>query len=162
MAAATPGPWRARRASWEHGLESPNDWNHPEVWGIAAGEETVHQNKGHFHPENVKYSVDEIQVVEISHDRDWGTAEAAISREADAHLIAHAPNDIGYLLTLVRQQMNTRTEIIAETLLAYAELLESPTYTMNYESAELMLKQIIHLLRRDSEDFDPRNWPAHA
>lgn len=80
----------------------------------------------------------------------------------DAEFIAHAPADIEYLLVLVRQQMKTRTEIIAETLLAYAELLEGPTYTMDHGSADLMLKQIVHLLRRDSEDFEPRNWPARG
>lgn len=94
----------------------------------------------------------------VTPDDDFHVIVPAVT-PTTAEFIAHAPRDLEYLITLVRQQMKTRSENITETLLAYAELLESPTYTLDYSNAALMLKQIIHLLRRDSEDFEPRKWP---
>ena len=87
MSAHTPGPWRVRRAS----LNPDEPTVPPACYGIAAGKETWHHNKGHFHPEDARYPVDEIHVVEIGYDRDYGTPEAAIPRLDDARLIAAAP-----------------------------------------------------------------------
>ena len=88
MSAHTPGPWRVRRAS----LNPDEPTIPPACYGIAAGKETWHHNKGHFHPEDARYPVDKIHVVEIGYDRDYGTPEAAIPRLDDARLIAAAPD----------------------------------------------------------------------
>ena len=88
MSAHTPGPWRVRRAS----LNPDEPTIPPACYGIAAGKETWHHNKGHFHPEDSRYPLDEIHVVEIGYDRDYGTPEAAIPRLDDARLIAAAPD----------------------------------------------------------------------
>jgi hypothetical protein len=98
-AAATEGPWRSRRAS----LDAAAPDEPPACWGIAAGKETWHQNKGNFHPKDARYPVDEVHVVEIGYDRDYYTPEAAIPIEADAEFIAHARTDVPALLAEVRQ-----------------------------------------------------------
>jgi hypothetical protein len=82
---ATPGPWRARRSS----LDPDQPGEPPACWGIAAGAEKWRHNAGHFHPADAEYPQDEIHVVEIGYDRDYGTPEAAIPREGDAAFIAH-------------------------------------------------------------------------
>lgn len=86
-AQATPGPWRVRRAS----LDPDEPDAGPTGYGIAAGKETWHHNKGSFHPADATYPVDEIAVVEIGYDRDYYTPEPAIPRIEDARLIALAP-----------------------------------------------------------------------
>ena len=100
LEAASPGPWRARRAPWEFlAGGKQNEWQHPEHWGIAAGSETWFDNAGFFHPDNARYVMDETNVVEIGYDRDYCYAVAGIKREPDADFIAHAPDDIAYLLS---------------------------------------------------------------
>ena len=97
MSAHTPGPWRVRRAS----LNPDEPTAPPACYGIAACKETWHHNKGHFHPEDARYPVDKIHVVEIGYDRDYGTPEAAIPRLDDACLIAAAPELLGALRELL-------------------------------------------------------------
>jgi hypothetical protein len=85
---ATPGPWRIERA--------PRDYDRPDeppaCYGIVAGSQTEHRNKGRFHPDDAIYYTHEHHVVEIGYDRDYYTPEAAIPRAEDARLIALAPD----------------------------------------------------------------------
>jgi hypothetical protein len=102
LAAATAGPWRAKRAHWENSYNNA-EWEHPEIWSIVAGSSEIKRNQGIFHPEDAEYTVDEISVVDIEYDRDYYSAGGAITREPDADLIAHAPSDLAFLLARVEQ-----------------------------------------------------------
>jgi hypothetical protein len=84
----TPGPWRVRcRVDRGDGLDGTDCYYY-----IGAGTETWHDNKGHFHPDDARYVMDEVEVVALGYDRDYGTPEGGIRNEADARLIAAAPD----------------------------------------------------------------------
>lgn len=95
--AATDGPWRKRRCI--NNDERDRCLIVDVVYGISAGEQKgPFENKGHFHPENEFYYTDEIDVVAVGMDRDFGTYEAAIEKEPDAEFIANARTDVPELL----------------------------------------------------------------
>lgn len=84
----TPGPWRVR-CEVDRGSDLTGTDEH---FFIAAGAEDWHDNKGHFHPDDARYVIDEYQVVELGSDRDYNTPEGGIRNKADAYLIAAAPD----------------------------------------------------------------------
>lgn len=95
--AATEGPWRRRRAALDP--DCPDD--QPVCYGIAAGTETWHGNRGCFHPKDAEYPVDEIEVVEIGYDGSTDLPIAPIKKEEDADFIAHSREDVPNLLQTI-------------------------------------------------------------
>lgn len=78
----TPGPWRVT----EH-LNDSRKTNPKEIlYSIGAGVQTRHS-----YPDSPIFFTDEINVVEVSTDRDYGYPEGGIKSKEDAHLIAESP-----------------------------------------------------------------------
>jgi hypothetical protein len=72
---------------------------------IAAGKrEGPFQNKGRFHPSQAEYYTHEMRVVEAGMDHDYSTIDGGIANEADARLIAAAP-DLYHALEMLRSEM---------------------------------------------------------
>lgn len=84
----TPGPWRVTRR-----YDLNNDLSiQSTVYGIAAGKrDGPFENRGRFHPDAAQYYLDEIAVVAIAFDDEFGYHDGAIAVEANAALIAQAP-----------------------------------------------------------------------
>ena len=88
MSGHTPGPWRVRcRVDRGYDLKGTDKYFY-----IAAGFERWHDNKGHFHPDDARYVLDEHHVVALGSDRDHDSPEGGIQNEADANLIAASPD----------------------------------------------------------------------
>lgn len=73
---------------------------------------TPAQNKGHFHPDDEWYTLDEFYPVETSTDRDYGYYEGGIEKEDDAAFIAAAPEDVSFLLSQLEQANNVIRDIV--------------------------------------------------
>lgn len=83
----TPGPWRV-----ECSVDRGDDLKGTDKYFyICSGTRTAHENRGHFHPEESTYYTHERKVVELSYDQDYSYPDGGIRNEADAHLIAAAP-----------------------------------------------------------------------
>lgn len=91
---ATKGPWRAR-AEIDRGDDLQGTAT---LYTVCAGKEDWRDNKGHFHPDDARYVIDEIHVAGCGYDRDYGYPEGGIQRKEDASFIAHAREDVPYLL----------------------------------------------------------------
>ena len=86
----TPGPWRVRRRI---NTEVGDHTKIAEVmYDIAAGKEERRKNKGIFHPDDEYFYIDELHPVQCGMDRDYHTWEGGIENEADAKLMAAAPD----------------------------------------------------------------------
>lgn len=116
-AAHTPGPWRVRRI-----VDRAKDLSYCDVhFGIAAGSEEWRDNAGHWHPDDSKFAVDEIEVVALGYDRDYGYPEGGIRNEADARLIAAAPDLLSACKALIDEGPSNDVKRLVEAAIAKAE-----------------------------------------
>lgn len=87
----TFGPWRVRSKTYRRTNYNPDG---AKVLSIVAGSEEWRDNKGHSHPDDAKYVVDEFAIIDVF-GVDWDNTVPCVPNEDDARLIAAAPELLG-------------------------------------------------------------------
>jgi len=112
----TPGPWRVREKIWNRDKFG----NGVKVLSIVAGAEEWKANKGHSHPDDATYVVDEFQILD-TYTVDYNFDVPMIYREADAHLIAAAPDLLEALKAVKARRIAWPAEIEKAVFAAIAK-----------------------------------------